>query len=226
MQWGKWLDYNLISSFLKVHAGRHDNIKTSEAKDETIRLGDSTQSWSPMAKVRDLYTKEKDSTTTTNTIHSYINKPLLKSNSEEAFRRVPIRIDLISAFPQTEFNVCPTKTTVSFSERSSNQFGFDDSQPHDSLNDSPMRTVSSKWKGGIKQMKTSRIKSGSAELDFQSAMALTSQQQITESTGSVSVTGKDSENRDWILESDLHSVSLRFSLLFKDINKVPRNHLR
>ena len=38
--------------------------------------------------------------------------------------------------------------------------------------------------------------------------------------------GKDSENSSWILETDLHSNSLRFSFYMRDIKKIPRNHLR
>ena len=38
--------------------------------------------------------------------------------------------------------------------------------------------------------------------------------------------GVDSENYSWTVESDLHSNSLRFSFYLRDIDKIPRNHLR
>ena len=36
----------------------------------------------------------------------------------------------------------------------------------------------------------------------------------------------DFEGNPWTLESDLHSSFLRFSLVFDNISKIPRNHLR
>ena len=87
-------------------------------------------------------------------------------------------------------------------------------------------SVSQKWKGGVKYVNTSKIKSASGEMDFVTASALRSKQHALGATGSASVIGKDAENRNWTLESDLHSVSLRFSLSFEDVSKIPRNHLR
>ena len=38
--------------------------------------------------------------------------------------------------------------------------------------------------------------------------------------------GVDCENSAWSLHSDLHSNSLRFPFYLRDIDKIPRNHLR
>ena len=40
------------------------------------------------------------------------------------------------------------------------------------------------------------------------------------------VVGMDADVCNWAIEPDLHSSFVRFSLLFMDINKIPRNHLR
>ena len=168
---------------------------------------------------------------TTNAIQNYITKPslLLKSSSDETSSCcVPIRVDLISAFSQTEFNLCPTIKTGDFQDGTNKR---SDSEDH-TLNNAGSQPIphkssaSMKWKGGVKHLKTNKIRSGSTDLDFRTASTLTAQQYSVGATGMVSVTQKDSDNRRWTLESDLHSVSLRFSLLFKDINKIPRNHLR
>ena len=37
---------------------------------------------------------------------------------------------------------------------------------------------------------------------------------------------RDGENNRWLLDTDLHSNSLRFPFYLKDIDKIPRNHLR
>ena len=208
-------------------AGNDEKRKTSEPKDETICLGDSTQSWSPKARLKELYSQQNNAST--NVIHNYITKPLLKSSSEEASCCVPIRIELIAAFSQTEFNLCPTISSEMLLENSSKVAESEDKFINKNIGRSPvMRTVSasSKWKGGVKHMKSCKIRSGSADLDLLTASTLTSQQHSVGATGSVSVTGKDLEDRNWKLESDLHSVSLRFSLFFQDINRIPRNHLR
>ena len=161
----------------------------------------------------------------TNAIQNYITKPslLLKSSSDEISSFcVPIRVDLISAFSQTEFNLCPTIKSGAFQDNSEDPFLMNSgSQPI------PQKTSASmKWKGGVKHLKTNKVRSGSTDLDFRTASTLTAQQYSVGATGMVSVTEKDSDDRGWTLESDLHSVSLRFSLLFKDVNKIPRNHLR
>ena len=66
------------------------------------------------------------------------------------------------------------------------------------------------------------MKASSAKLDFQLASALTIQEKGNTggTAGKVSVKSTDSEGRDWILQPDLHSPSLRFSLLFQDVNKI------
>ena len=146
-------------------------------------------------------------------ITNYIPKPLLRTLSQENFCRVPIRIDLISAYPQTEFHLCPVSKSIANSLNSNNSLS------------SGTNTVSAsaKWKGGVRNMKA-----GSAKLDFQLASALTIQEKgnTVGTAGTVSVKSTDSEGRDWILQPDLHSPSLRFSLLFQDVNKIPSNHLR
>ena len=38
--------------------------------------------------------------------------------------------------------------------------------------------------------------------------------------------GADAEGARWSLEADLHSSFLRVSLVFADIHKIPRNHLK
>ena len=196
--------------------GLDEKRKTSEARDETICLGDSTQTWSPKARLKEVYSRHI--TPNSNAIQNYITKPslLLKSSPEETSSCcVPIRVDLISAFSQTEFNICPTINSSGISTTEENM--------------SPIkhnRSATMKWKGGVKHLKTNKIRSGSTDLDFRTASTLTSQQHSVGATGTVSVTKKDSDDRNWTLESDLHSVSVRFSLLFKDINKIPRNHLR
>ena len=40
------------------------------------------------------------------------------------------------------------------------------------------------------------------------------------------VLGVDQDGANWALESDTHSSFLRFSFVYLDINKIPRNHLR
>ncbi len=40
------------------------------------------------------------------------------------------------------------------------------------------------------------------------------------------VTGADAGGAKWALEADLHSSFLRASLVYLDIYKIPRNHLR
>ena len=146
---------------------------------------------------------------------------MLKSSPEEiASCCVPIRVDLISAYSLTEFNLCPTITSGGSQFNSS---GMSEG------NASPIKHKSSasmKWRGGVKHLKSNKIRSGSTDLDFRTASTLTAQQHYVGATGTVSVTEKDSDDRNWTLESDLHSVSVRFSLLFNDINKIPRNHLR
>ena len=147
-------------------------------------------------------------------ITNYIPKPLLRTLSQENFCRIPIRIDLISAYPQTEFHLCPVSKSIANSLNSNS-----------SLSAGTNNTVSAsaKWKGGMKNMKAS-----SAKLDFQLASALKIQEKgLTGGTaGTVSVKSTDSEGRNWMLQPDLHSPSLRFSLLFQDVNKIPGNHLR
>jgi hypothetical protein len=210
-----------------VSAGIDEKQKTSESKDETICLGDSTQSWSPKARLKELYSQQKNAST--NVIRNYITKPLLKSFSEEASCCVPIRIELIAAFSQTEFNLCPTISSEILVDNSNKVADSEDKFINKNVGRAPvMRTVSAsaKWKGGIKHLKSSKTRSGSTELDLLTASALASQQHSVGATGSVSVKGKDLEDRNWKLESDLHSVSLRFSLFFQDINRIPRNHLR
>ena len=44
--------------------------------------------------------------------------------------------------------------------------------------------------------------------------------------GSPTVLGVDQDGANWALESDTHSSFIRFSLVYLDINKIPRNHLR
>ena len=174
-----------------------------------------------------MYTQQKNAGT--NVIHNYITKPLLKPSSDEASCCVPIQIELIEAYSQTEFNLCPMISSESLLENSNKVADSENKCFNKNIGHAPaMRTVSAsaKWRGGVKHMKSSKIRSGSAELDFLAATALTSQQHTVGATGSVSVTGKDLEDRTWKLESDLHSVSLRFSIFFQDINKIPRNHLR
>ena len=46
------------------------------------------------------------------------------------------------------------------------------------------------------------------------------------SSSSAPVHGVDSEVCNWALEADMHSSFLRFSLVFMDVTKIPRNHLR
>ncbi|TRY60992.1 hypothetical protein TCAL_08404 [Tigriopus californicus] len=47
-----------------------------------------------------------------------------------------------------------------------------------------------------------------------------------ENSGNIAVVGTDADAANWALETDTHSSFMRFSLLFLDINKIPRNHLR
>ena len=42
----------------------------------------------------------------------------------------------------------------------------------------------------------------------------------------VTAGGADAEGARWSLEADLHSSFLRVSLVFADIHKIPRNHLK
>ena len=48
------------------------------------------------------------------------------------------------------------------------------------------------------------------------------------SSGSTSapVHGVDADVANWVMEADCHSSFLRFSLVFADAAKIPRNHLR
>ena len=42
----------------------------------------------------------------------------------------------------------------------------------------------------------------------------------------ISIKSRDGENTRWLLHTDLHSNSLRFPFYLRDIDKIPRNHLR
>ena len=42
----------------------------------------------------------------------------------------------------------------------------------------------------------------------------------------ISIKSRDGENSCWLLDTDLHSNSLRFPFYLRDIHKIPRNHLR
>ena len=42
----------------------------------------------------------------------------------------------------------------------------------------------------------------------------------------VTAAGVDADGANWSLEADLHSSFLRVSLVFADIHKIPRNHLK
>lgn len=191
-----------------------------------MRLEDSTQPWTPNARLKELYSKQKIVCNTTS--HNHITNPLFKHSPGEVGWCVPIRIDLISALSQTEFNICSNMTAVSLLENPNRKIDQEGNSINRHIGSMPVMlavSASEKWKGGIKNIKTSKI-SDSGEMDFRTASALTSKHYSIGATGSAAVTGKDSENRNWTLESDLHSVSLRFSLFFQDISKIPSNHLR
>ena len=40
------------------------------------------------------------------------------------------------------------------------------------------------------------------------------------------INGEDIENGLWQMECDLNSSFLRFSMVYQDVTKIPRNHLR
>ena len=186
-------------------------------------LGDSTQPWTPKARLHDLYSPKK--TTYSTKPHNDVTKPLCKQSIEEVGWCVPIRINLISALSQTEFNICPN---ISAKESLNKTFDDTENSINKDIGSVPVMlavSASEKWKGGIKQFQTSKIRSDIGEMAFATASALKSKQSNIGGTGSTSVTRIDSENRHWTLDLDLHSASLRFLLSFQDISKIPRNHL-
>ena len=198
-------------------------MKISEATEETLRLGDSTHPWIPKARLRELGSKGVGSNNTTN-IHTK-SKRSFKHLAEELGYSIPIRIDLISSPSQTEFNISPGIFAANSVEGGIKQFEEKTNQASISGATPVMLAVSctEKWKG--KGGKAKNVGGHCSETNFLNKKIAGCSGGVG-APGSLSSRGKDCDSRNWTLEADLHSVFLRFSLIFENINKIPRNHLR
>ena len=198
-------------------------MKISEATEETLGLGDSTHPWIPKARLRELGSKGVNSHSTTN-INSN-SKRSFKHLAEELGYTVPIRIDLISSPSQTEFNISPGILSANSMESEIKNFDEKPNQASISGATPVMLAVSctEKWKG--KGGKAKNAGSHGSETNFRNKN-IAGRSGGVGASGSLSSRGKDCDSRNWTLEADLHSVFLRFSLIFENINKIPRNHLR
>ena len=188
-------------------------------------LGNSTHPWIPKARLRELGTKGISSNSTTN--NNSNSKRSFKHLAEELGYSIPIRIDLISSPSQTEFNICPGIYTANSVEGGIKQFDEKANQASIGGAMPVMLAVSctEKWKVNAKGGKAKNVGSDCSETNFPNKNIAGCSGAVCAS-GYVSSTAKDGENRNWTLEADLHSVFLRFSLIFESINKIPRNHLR
>ena len=117
---------------------------------------------------------------------------------------VKIRVDFISAQALTEFCLRPNGDVNKDSE------AFPDENDISSQANTPEAPFS--------------FKSVTSELNKK--RPLNREKSITLMINNNGVNGNDPDNGNWQVDCDLNSSFLRCSMVFQDVYKIPRNHLR